>query len=166
MKDGLTASYVRDLLHYNPSTGDFFWLVDRNRARSGNAAGTLNVVSRYTLISIDGVQYPAHRLAWLYVMGTWPDGEVDHKNGKRSDNSFKNLRVVTHKINSQNRRSPRKGSKSGLLGVSRSGGRGRPWMSAIIHEGKRHYLGTFDTPEEAHAVYVDKKRELHEGCTL
>jgi hypothetical protein len=32
--------------------------------------------------------------------------------------------------------------------------------------GKWHALGYFDTKDEAHAIYIEAKRRLHEGCTI
>jgi len=34
------------------------------------------------------------------------------------------------------------------------------------YEGIGIYLGSFDTPEEAHLVYIAKKRELHPSSML
>lgn len=43
-------------------------------------------------------------------------------------------------------------SKTGLKGVHVSG---KKWRSMIERGGKRYYLGTFDTPELAHAAYLE-----------
>ncbi|MDA6380520.1 HNH endonuclease signature motif containing protein [Escherichia coli] len=69
------------------------------------------------MIMINGKAYPAHRLAWLIVYGTMPDGFIDHINRVRTDNRISNLRLVTHSENMQNRKI-QKNNKSGYRGVS------------------------------------------------
>ena len=113
---------------------------------------------------IDEREYSAHRLAWLYVHGAWPTGQIDHINGDRGDNRISNLRDVTPALNTQNqRRAARSNKSSGLLGVTANRGR---WLAQISIGGKSRNLGRYATPEEAHAVYVAAKRVLHAGCTL
>lgn len=105
----------------------------------------------------------AHRLAWLYIYGKWPQNELDHLDGNRANNKIANLRDAGDVLNSQNRRSPNKNNGVGLLGVSRHGLR---FKAMIGVNWKIKYLGIFDTKEEAHAVYVKAKRKLHAGCTI
>ena len=47
----------------------------------------------YRYVEIDGVRYRADELAFLFVTGKWPEGEIEHINGDRSDNRWENLRV-------------------------------------------------------------------------
>lgn len=117
----------------------------------------------YSVLAVDGVLYRAHRLAWFYVTGAWPQGEVDHINGQRADNRFLNLRVVTGAINSQNRRRANGNSRTGLLGVypHKTG-----FQARIMVSGSRRHLGTFQTAEAAHAAYLAAKRQVHPGNTL
>ena len=66
--------------------------------------------SGYRQIRIDYENYLAHRLAWFYVHGAWPDGEVDHIDGATDNNRLVNLRVVTRQQNRWNYSlRPRKG---------------------------------------------------------
>lgn len=99
--------------------------------------------SGYVDITIKRRQYQAHRLAWLYVYGEWPSGEIDHINEDRSDNRISNLRIATR---SQNviRSNPR--SKSGFKGVYQDGSR---WSAQIRVDRKCIYLGSYGSPEEA-----------------
>lgn len=117
------------------------------------------------MISINnGVPKLAHRLAWLYVYGEWPQHGLDHINGVRLDNRISNLRDVPQTINLENQRKAKGLTKSGFLGVERT--RGGKWAARIVANGKRYGLGVFATPEAAHSAYVTAKRKLHEGCTI
>lgn len=116
------------------------------------------------MIHINGKRYRAHRLAWLYMTGEWPRHFIDHIDGNNKNNRFDNLRDVPQSVNRENQRNPRRGSKSGLQGVSEAPkGSIKPWIAQITVRGEKIYLGTYDDPLEAHAVYINKKRELHAG---
>jgi hypothetical protein len=54
-------------------------------------------------------------------------------------------------------------SSHGFLGVTRSRKR---WKAHIKVGDKVLHIGTYDTPEEAHAAYLAAKRVLHIGCTI
>lgn len=159
----LTAERLRELLHYDPATGLFTWRVAKsNRAPVGGVAGSL-AVRGCVDIGVDGVRHKAHRLAWLYMTGRWPDAEIDHRNTVPHDNRWSNLRELPHVLNSQNSRAPRSNNTTGFLGVTRNGGRFR---AQITVNGKAFNLGRYETPERAYEVYVAAKRRLHESCTL
>jgi len=154
---GSIVQRVRDVLHYDPATGIFVWRVTlSNRAPAGAVAGSERK-DGYRLIAIDGQRYLAHRLAWLYVHGVWPTMDLDHVDRHPANNRLTNLRQATRSGNQQNMRLSQR-SSVGLAGVSRNG---RRWQAAIQLSGRQHHLGTFDAPEEAHAVYLAAKRELH-----
>lgn len=161
-KDWLTAEEARRRLHYDPETGKLTWKQLRNSLRVGEEAKSLDV-SGYVQVNIAGTVVKGHRLAWLIHHGEWPDGHIDHINGVRDDNRIANLRVVTNAINCQNKRRALPKSKTGVLGVVKVGER---YQANIHFNRKKRYLGTYDTAEEAHSVYVQAKRQLHEGCTL
>lgn len=163
----LTAVRLRQLLDYDPGTGAFTWRVLTGKARPGEPAGYLAGDDRLKRvhIGIAGRRYKAHRLAWLYVHGEWPAGEIDHRNGDPSDNRIDNLRVVTRQVNAQNMRRPRGQTASGLLGAHWDRRRNN-YRAHIKVDGQVRYLGAFPTAKEAHEVYVEAKRRLHEGCTL
>lgn len=158
MHNELSAERLRELLSYDADTGGFTWLVNRgSAAKVGGPAGR-KVGGGYIQIGIDGRRYMAHRLAWLYVHGHWPDVEIDHISGEPEDNRIANLREATRSQNLQNLRRARADSRSGLLGVSRAAGR---WLAQIQTSGKKKYLGLFDTAESAHNAYLAAKAELH-----
>lgn len=150
---------LHDILDYDPATGVFKWKV---KHPGPDKCGSINGKG-YLLIQIGGKLYSAGRLAWFYMHGVWPVDEVDHRNGVKTDNSILNLREADRDINNQNHRRARKDNKCGFLGVSPYFGK---FKAQINIEGKRTYLGSFDTPEEAYAVYVEAKRKYHKGNTL
>src|SRR5690606_34614864 len=98
----LTQQRLKELLYYDPETGIFTRLVGRSgpRARAGDVAGSDNGKG-YIRIYVDGRPYKAHRLAWFYMHGEWPE-EIDHRNGERADNRLSNLRPVTRQQNNLN----------------------------------------------------------------
>ena len=120
------ATMPQELLHelfdYNAATGCWTNKTDRSsRARKGQPAGCLDKSTGYLHIHINGYTHLAHRLAWVYVYGDYPDEEqpfIDHINGKRDDNRISNLKVSSH---GENQRNQKKNSTniSGITGVFR-----------------------------------------------
>lgn len=155
----ITAEEARQLFHYDPETGDLTWKVSPcNRAPVGRVVRAPNDKGYYTVM-VRGKTYKAHRLIWLIATGTWPAEHIDHINGDKTDNRVENLREATNAENMQNRAAPRNNT-SGYKGVSWHK-RDRKWRAKIQVDGKRRYLGHFDTPEEAHAAYCEAAREHH-----
>lgn len=165
-KADLTAQRLRELVTYDPDTGVFKRRVAtgfRGQHKAGAILGSQNTKAGHLCMTVDAKRYLAHRLAWLYVRGSWPNGLIDHINGDSCDNRFENLREATYSRNSQNQRSAHIDSKSGLLGVHPYRNR---FVASIWHSGRSNHLGVFDTAEEAHASYIEAKRRLHPGCTI
>lgn len=161
--DHITAQQVRDLLIYDQETGQFAWRVDRYRTtKAGSPAGHANKRGRVT-IWVNNSNLEAGRVAWLYMTGSWPTGEIDHINGDSLDNRFSNLRDVDHKTNMENRRSKSRNNRSGYLGVCKYKNR---YLANVVVNYKRILVGRFDSPEEAHKAYLEAKRRLHDGCTI
>lgn len=154
----LDSTRLRGLLDYDPDTGVFTWrlAVSRN-VRVGGVAGNITA-SGYRVIRISGRGYPAHRLAWLYTTDTLPMFQLDHINGVKDDNRISNLREVTAAQNTQNRVRPQ--GANPYLGVYWYAQR-RKWRALIVVGGRAKHLGLFTTPEEARAVYLAAKAELH-----
>jgi hypothetical protein len=102
----LSLERLKELLLFNPCTGIFTWKQKRN----GRIAGYV-WRNGYVMIKIDGVDYQASRLAWLYSYGKWPTLYIDHIDGKPSNNSMYNLRDVSHRENMNNPNSRRGGRR-------------------------------------------------------
>ena len=148
-----------DSIHYDPLAGVFTWSVGRRGCSLGEKAGSVTH-DGYAVVKLGGRPIRAHRLAWFLSYGVWPDGEIDHINGDRSDNRLANLRVVDRAANSQNRRGPQKNNKSGLQGICWVK-HAKRWRAQIMARKVLHRLGYFDSPEAAHAAYMAAKASLH-----
>lgn len=160
----LSLQYLKDILHYDSESGVFTRKVTTgNRSKAGVAVGSDDMYG-YKTVRILKKSYKLHRLAWFYVHGQWPKGDIDHINGARSDNRIANLRDVSRKVNLQNQRKAQPSNKStGILGVYPVGQR---FMAKISIDNRCVSIGTYDTAEEAQKAYIDTKRRLHEGCTI
>ena len=164
----ISAARLRELLHYDPDTGVFVWVRPTGRrTKSGDIAGSAEGRG-YWAIRIQTARYKAHRLAWLYHYGAWPEGDIDHINSDRRDNRIANLRDVDRSTNIQNLKVAKSHNSSGLLGVvlDRSKKTAMKYAARIVYGGKQHSLGYFSTPEAAHAAYLTAKREHHPGCVI
>lgn len=160
----LTAERLREILDYDSTTGEFVWRVCLStRMPAGKQAGWVGAQG-YRVIRIQGKSWYAHRLAWFYIEGRWPEHDIDHIDGNRTNNARANLRDVTRSVNLQNQRRARKRKASGApLGVVRAGNR---WAAQIVVDGALKHLGSFGCPVEAHECYLAAKRKLHVGNTL
>lgn len=152
---------VLNKLEYHPVTGLFVW---KQTNLKGKIAGTLRK-NGYRIITIDRKGYRAHRLAWFIVNGKFPLFDIDHINGNRDDNRISNLREATRSQNMENLRAAKSNNTSCFLGVSYMKRDGR-YMSRIKVYGKQIFLGYFNTAEEAHMIYVEKKRKIHNFCVI
>lgn len=158
-------------LDYNPITGAFIWKyaeflpAGRNKRFAGKEAGSITK-SGYRTINISGGQSTvlvfAHRLAFLFMLGCTlpPEVEVDHKNGKRADNRWDNLRPVTHSSNGKNKILSR-ANKSGFKGVSYRASCSLKWRAQILAEGEKISIGHFASARDAAIAYDERAIILH-----
>jgi hypothetical protein len=153
----LSVERVRELLHYEPDTGVFTRRIQRASYRAGEVAGFLH--EGYWELNVDVHYVKAHRLAWFYVHGEWPDGVIDHINRDKLDNRLANLRVVTISENRQNM-SKYRSNTSGHKGVHWFKAVSK-WQAQIKHEGRRHHLGLFHDIEDAAAAYAKAAAAFH-----
>jgi hypothetical protein len=158
-----SREYLAARLDYNPDTGIFIWKpkpatcwqnIMFNSKFAGKQAGAIHGYSR---IRIDGIKYHAHRLAWKMTTGEDPVDKVDHKDRVPENNRIDNLRDASSSQNKCNE-TLRKDNTTGYKGVRRQNG---GYVARISINNKRHYLGTFDTAEEAFAVYCEAQKNLH-----
>lgn len=153
----LSAEKLREALDYDPETGQFTWKKKiAYKVVVGSIAGA--ECTHYVEIGLYGNTYRGHRLAWLYMTGEWPSGEVDHIDQNKLNNRWNNLRDVGRSENLINQDSPLSYKKScAYRGVFRSSA-GR-WFSRLKVNGVIRHLGTYDTPEEAYGKYVEAKAQ-------
>ena len=144
-------------LHYDPSTGVFTWKAPEKPGQ--NAEGTVagsHCDKGYLVIGIDRKVYKAHRLAWLYMTGSWPECQIDHINGVKDDNRWANLRQATNAQNCCNRT---RFNSTGYRNVVR--GRSGKFYAKVNFAGKRLQRGGFETAEEAAIAAAQFRHELH-----
>jgi hypothetical protein len=115
---------------------------------------SITKVGQCAVSRIEGKLVMLHRL----VTGAVPGEEVDHRNGDRLDCQRRNLRKVSHKVNVRNMppRSRRDNQHSPYRGVSLRAGK---WRAYIETDGKRTYLGTHATAEEANAARLKAEKK-------
>lgn len=157
----LTQEYVRSLFDYDPETGILTWKErplshfstrrawnSTNSRCAGKVAGRLDS-NGYVEVGIDGKIYKAHRVIWIIQTGEWPD-EIDHDDGVRDNNRFKNLKNGSHGGNMLNK-SKRRDNQSGICGVGWHKKDCR-WIAHIKVSGKQIRLGGFVNMEDAIAA--------------
>lgn len=157
----ITQSRLKKVLEYDSESGVFTWKVSHARIRAGKVAGTTHKTTGYIRIRIDQISHLAHRLAFLYMKGDFPDNYTDHINGITHDNRWRNLRPVTSAENSRNM-AKYKTNTSGITGVSWEKKAGK-WRSEIYFDGQQQFLGYFDHLFEAAAARrsAELKHDYH-----
>ena len=156
----LTTNRLRKVLNYSPATGVFRWRVSKPGTRARKVAGCARS-RRPASIGVDEKVYRANRLVWLYITGKWPKLEISYINGDPSDNRWVNLREATP---SQRRAKSRTTNKLGIKGVS--GTKSGKYVASIKVDGKKRYLGTFDTIPKASAAPEQPKTPSGNSLTL
>lgn len=151
----LTQERLKQVLRYDPETGVFTWLVCHKSGLIGKRAGSIcpparPECTRYRVIHVGGHLHPEHRVAYLYMTGSWPEHHIDHKDRNGLNNRWENLRPATRAQNACNRKI-NVNSSTGFKGVSRHGS---GWRARIVRGGRRVSVGTFSTQQEAGAAYV------------
>ena len=115
----LTQNHLKSVLEYNHLTGIFKWKQRLSPIiKIGEAAGTIDCHG-YIRIQLNKKKYKAHRLAFLYMNGFFPENEVDHINRIKTDNRWENLRNATRHENANNQENIKK-SDNGVSWCSKS----------------------------------------------
>lgn len=159
MRCDLDAATAAEWLHYDPATGQLAWKKSvRNSKAKGTIAGSIDSYG-YVRIMVRGRRVKAHRLAWLLMTGDWPPLEIDHINGLKSDNRWKNLRLATpgqQKIN----RPARRDSKSGLKYVSWRA-KDSKWIARLRGNGRMKFIGAFEDQNSAHQAAIAAAKDSY-----
>ena len=157
-REDITQEIVRELLDYNPETGDLTWKPRHrkwfcservwkscNTRYAGKIAHGEQTDQRgykYKATGLFRKKYKTHRLVWLWMTGRWPSGQVDHKDREGRNNKWSNLREVSFGDNSRNK-SLLKNNTSGVTGVSWNNKISK-WSAAVTFEGNVYGLGYFE----------------------
>lgn len=156
-KDDVEIERLRYLLSFDPDTGILTWKNPvSTRVKRGSPAGRAGDQG-YVTVGIDKKFYRGHRVGFAIHFGRWPSGLLDHINGVRNDNRICNLRECT---NTQNMRNAKlsAANRSGVKGAYFDRASGR-WRALIRVDGKKIYLGYFETKEEAGAAYREASKK-------
>ena len=165
MQVALDQATLRSLVHYDPETGVFTWLRREEADRHSKAWNTRYASKNAGSIMSHGYveitlgtgekreRYTAHRLAWLYIHGEFPEGQIDHANRDRADNRICNLRLATQTQNNHNM-SLRSDNTSGAKGVCWVA-KLKKWLVRIWVSGRCVCIGYFDSFEDAKLAYAD-----------
>lgn len=150
--------YLRECLDYRPRTGELVWLMrpqshfksERvwkrfNTMYAGTVAGNTDKSNERVLVSIDGVLYFAHRIAWKLHYGKEPPDLIDHKDTNGLNNRIKNLREASKSENSYNR-GAQANNTSGVKGVTFHVD-GRVKMEYSIPKADVHYFAPDEMAE-------------------
>lgn len=159
---GLTWERLDYVLDVRPELGVVIWKhPSGNKAKVlvGTIAGSIHKKYKYISVCIDYNDYKLHRLIWFYVYRKWPDGDIDHINGDRTDNRISNLRDASRAQNMWNMRTPKK-NKSGRKGVSWDSSKGK-WRATIKVNGRHIQLGRFNKFEDAVSARIAGEQSLH-----
>lgn len=166
LRNKATAERVRQLLDYNPDTGDFTWKPNPEKGKAwhtrwqGRKAGYLGSEGhRYVQIFVDGQLYLGHRLAWLYVHGSFPLSGVDHIDGNPANNRIDNLRPASQSQNASNMKTPCVNT-SGHKGVTWDKGHNL-WIGHVKKNYKYVLRSYFRTKEEAIAAVALAREKFH-----
>lgn len=163
-----TIKRVKELLSYNPETGELRWRVDRHGGPgnkplpAGSVAGTISRATGYVFVNIDHMPQGAHRIAWAITHGRWPSHQMDHINMIRTDNRLRNLREATNAQNGANRKAQSNNKSTGVKGVCKIS-----WMtSSGLSVGycatlNKKHIGLFKTIEDARAARNKAALGLH-----
>lgn len=146
----LTQSELKENLHYCSKTGIFCRLGANIKVGNFDKDG-------YLIIKVNYVNYKAHRLAWLYMYGAFPDSKIDHINGIRDDNRILNLRICNDFENARNV-GLRSDNTSGHKGVSYFKQTNK-WKAYASLNKKIIHLGFYKHIEDAAKAYEDFTRK-------
>jgi len=152
----LTQKELKEYLRYNPDTGLFTYIKAKSGVRVGQTAGSLNGRG-YTLVKINGVSHHAARLAFLYMIGSFPKNIVDHINKIRTDNRWENLQDITNQENCR-KKGMNKNNKSGVTGV-RWNKKLNKWQVTLRSEGKNKHFGVFSELLDATKAIQQAKKD-------
>lgn len=149
-----SQSEVRSIFNYKQ--GHLWWNHPRKGRQINKPAGNIDRSHGYRSIGLDGQKYQANRLTWIYHYGSIPfDVLVDHINGVRHDNRIENLRLADPSSNAANKATTDNLYGRGVVMVKDR------YVARIYKNHKPMQIGTYDSPEQAHAAYQAASLKMH-----
>jgi hypothetical protein len=158
---------LKEVFYYDSESGELRWKKKPSKygcVKPGDIAGCHQKgPGSHRVVRIDGILLLVHRVAWAMHYGVWPKHDVDHRNRIPDANAIANLRECANGIvNEQNTFEKRRHNTSGFVGVIKQKQCvSDRWCARITVRGKVVHLGSFGSPAEAHAAYLEAKRILH-----
>jgi hypothetical protein len=134
---------IKQHLNYDANTGLFI-----RKRKIKDLVGSVNA-GGYVQIQFQGKLYYAHRLAWLFINGKWPDNVINHKNGHKLDNRIENLEDVEQHINLSLRHK--------VVGVRERNGK---FYARVSKNKKEFQEGPFDCVDKAHEAYFKLREKV------
>lgn len=153
----ITQELILKLFHYDPLTG-ILKRIGRLKSNGDitpcDFVGSAKSTHGYLQYTVKNKTYDCHRLIFLYMEGEFPNCDVDHIDGDRTNNKWENLRKVTREENLRNvgmKNTPRYGVTG--VGIHNPSGCWRVWISY-------HQKSGFKSFEEAVAYRKMKEKEM------
>lgn len=148
----LTHQHVRRLFDYDPLTGVLTWRIRAARnVFAGDRAG-----NQHRQVRINRHAYLMTHVIWCWMTGVWPSTTIDHADTNPTNNTWNNLREATRSEQGFNRRNYGK-----LLKWVGTNNRGKPYRAQVQLNGVTHYVGSFDTEQDAHDAAYAVAQQLH-----
>jgi len=130
--------------------GYLFWK-NTKHGRSTTKPISNNDKNGYCKIRCNNNVYYCHRIIYEMHYGKIPKNlQIDHIDRNKSNNKIENLRLANSKENSRNK------SSKGFTWSKSS----KKWVAQIRVDGAYHYLGLYETEIDAHAAYLQARKEF------
>ena len=155
-----SLEYLKTRISVDVAQGSVYWIdaTKHHRNLIGKQAGSVRKGhhgKHRWVVKVDGIGYPRAHLVYLFTFGEWCTDQVDHINGDSLDDRSENLRKATGTENAWNHK--KRARRIDLpMGVRNMSGR---YQARIAYNKKMIHLGSFDTPEQASAIYQQKRKE-------
>lgn len=147
------------LFEYHREAGILIWKnpPKQNSYLIGQVAGTKQFSNgvTYLRVAVNGKKVFVHKVIYFLECEVL-ENILDHVDGNGLNNRIENLRKVSNRENSQNKKVHRAGA---LVGANWDKSR-KKWFSSIQINGKTKYLGRFNSQTEAHQKYMNALKEL------
>ena len=153
-EDGFLIRNSRPRSHFNSDSA----MTASNNKNSGKVL-LAKRADGSILVTLGNRFLRAHRVIYKMFHDQEPD-QIDHINGDPSDNRIANLRAATNQQNSRNSKTYASNA-TGFKGVAPIYRKGelKGYTAQITIDYKKHHIGVFANPEDAHEAYKIAAKE-------